>query len=40
MNTSTQEMRAKVELQERMIVEMAQQHGAIETAIAKISEQV
>ena len=35
-----QEMEAKNELQGRMIAEMAQRHGAIETAIAQIAEQL
>ena len=35
-----QEMEAKIELQGRMITEMAQQHGAMETTIAKIAEHV
>ena len=35
-----QEMRAKIELQDKMMAEMAQLHGAIETSIAQIVEQV
>ena len=35
-----QEMEAKIELQERTIAEMAQRHGAMETAIVLIAEQV
>ena len=40
MKTAIQEMRSKIELQEKAIVEMAKRHGAIETAIAQIVEQV
>ena len=40
MKTALQEMRARIELQERMIAEMAQRHGAMEITIAKIAEQV
>ena len=40
MKKALQEMRARIELQERTVAEMAQQHGAKETTIAKIGEQL
>ena len=40
MKRALQEMEAKIDLQERTIVEISQQHGAIEITIAKIAEHV
>ena len=40
MKTALREMRARIELQERMIAEMAQRYGAMENTIAQIVEHV
>ena len=40
MSQTIREMEAKIQLEEKVIAEMAQQHGEIETAITRIAEQV